>query len=83
MMAIEKNQIKKAGFDGTTDLVKQLSFGNYNQKFKPNRTTADWLCAALCLLAGFSAAEELAIQCLSKEALPDCKSILYLWKRQS
>lgn len=45
--------------------------------------SADWLCAALCLLAGFSAAEELAIQCLSKEALPDCKSILYLWKRQS
>lgn len=45
MMAIVKSQIKKAGFDGTTDLVKQLSFGNYNQKFKPNRTIADWLCA--------------------------------------
>ena len=45
MMAIVKSQIKKAGFDGSTDLVKQLSFGNYNQKFKPNRTIADWLCA--------------------------------------
>lgn len=45
MMAIVKSQIKKVGFDGTTDLVKQLSFGNYNQKFKPNRTIADWLCA--------------------------------------
>lgn len=45
MMAVVKSQIKKAGFDGTTDLVKQLSFGNYNQKFKPNRTIADWLCA--------------------------------------
>ena len=45
MMAIVKSQIKKGGFDGTTDLVKQLSFGNYNQKFKPNRTIADWLCA--------------------------------------
>ena len=45
MMAIVKSQIRKAGFDGTTDLVKQLSFGNYNQKFKPNRTIADWLCA--------------------------------------
>lgn len=44
MMAIVKGQIKKAGFDGTTDLVRQLSFGNYNQKFRPNRTTADWLC---------------------------------------
>lgn len=45
MMGIVKGQIKKAGFDNTTDLVKQLSFGTYNQKFKPNRTVADWLCA--------------------------------------
>ena len=42
---IVKGQIKKAGFDRTTDLVRQLSFGTYNQKFKPNRTSADWLCA--------------------------------------
>ena len=42
---IVKGQIKKAGFDKTTDLVRQLSFGTYNQKFKPNRTAADWLCA--------------------------------------
>jgi len=45
MMAIVKGEIKKTGFDGTTDLVKQLSFGTYNQKFKPNRTEADWLCS--------------------------------------
>ena len=45
MMGIVKGQIKKAGFDKTTDLVRQLSFGTYNQKFKPNRTTADWLCS--------------------------------------
>lgn len=45
MIAIVKSQIKKAGFDNTTDLVKQLSFGSYNQKFTPNRTIADWLCA--------------------------------------
>ena len=45
MMGIVKGQIKKAGFDKTTDLVRQLSFGTYNQKYKPNRTTADWLCA--------------------------------------
>jgi len=44
MMAIVKGEFKKAGFDGTTDLIKQLSFGTYNQKFKPNRTEADWLC---------------------------------------
>lgn len=45
MMAIIKGQIKKRGFDNTTDLVRQLSFGAYNQKFKPNRTVSDWLCA--------------------------------------
>ena len=44
MMGIVNGQIKKTGFDKTTDLVRQLSFGTYNQKFKPNRTTADWLC---------------------------------------
>ena len=45
MMGIVKGQFKKAGFDGTTDLIKQLSFGAYNQKFKPTRTEADWLCS--------------------------------------
>lgn len=45
LMAVVKGQMKKAGFDGTTDLVRQLSFGTYNQKFKPNRTDADWLCS--------------------------------------
>lgn len=45
MMGIVKGQIGKAGFDKTTDLVRQLSFGTYNKKFKPNRTAADWLCA--------------------------------------
>ena len=45
MMVIVKGEFKKAGFDGTTDLIKQLSFGTYNKKFKPNRTEADWLCS--------------------------------------
>lgn len=44
MMGIVKGQIKKAGFDGYSPLVRQLSFGTYNQKFKPNRTDKDWLC---------------------------------------
>lgn len=43
MMWIVKTQIRKAGFDNTTDLVKKLSFGTYNQEFQPNRTEADWL----------------------------------------
>lgn len=45
MMAIVKGQIKQAGFDGFSPLVRQLSFGTYNQKFKPNRTEKDWLCS--------------------------------------
>ena len=45
MMGIVKGQIKKDGFDKTTDLVRRLSFGTYNQKFKPIRTAADWLCS--------------------------------------
>jgi len=45
MSAIVKSQIKKSGFDGTTPLVQKLSFETYNQKFKPNRTSFDWLCA--------------------------------------
>ncbi len=45
MMAVTKTQFKKAGFDRTTALVRKLSFETYNQKFAPNRTVSDWLCA--------------------------------------
>lgn len=45
IMAIIKGQIRKGGFDQTTPLVRQLSFGTYNQQFKPARTPSDWLCA--------------------------------------
>ena len=45
MKAIVKGEWKKAEFDGTTALVKKLSFETYNQSFKPNRTASDWLCA--------------------------------------
>lgn len=45
MKAIVKAECKKSGFDGTTDLVKKLSFETYNQKFQPNETDSDWLCA--------------------------------------
>lgn len=36
------------------------------------------LCTALCLLAGLSAGEELAIQCLSREFDPNIRSILHV-----
>ena len=55
MMAIVKGQIKKGGFDDTTDLVRKLSFGTYNQKFKPNRTQSDWLCADTAQLDAYLA----------------------------
>ena len=45
MKGVVKGEWEKVGVDGTTALVKELSFGAYNQKFKPNRTEADWLCA--------------------------------------
>ena len=40
-----KSEIKKVGYDKTTDLIRSLSFGEYNKKFKPNRTSSDWLCS--------------------------------------
>ena len=55
MMAIVKGQIGKGGFDNTTDLVRKLSFGTYNQKFKPNRTQSDWLCADTAQLDAYLA----------------------------
>ena len=45
IIAVVKGEIKKAGWDQTTPLVRNLSFGTYNKKFKPNRTESDWLCA--------------------------------------
>lgn len=45
IMSIVNGQAKQCGFNGTTELVKKLSFGVYNDKFKPNRTIADWLCS--------------------------------------
>lgn len=32
------------GADAVSPLVNRLSLGAYNKQFKPNRTTADWIC---------------------------------------
>lgn len=55
MMAIVKGQIQKGGFDSTTELVRKLSFGTYNTRFKPNRTQSDWLCADTAQLDAYLA----------------------------
>ena len=45
MRRIVAGQIRKVGFDKPSALVRKLSFGVYNDKFKPNRTEVDWLSA--------------------------------------
>ena len=55
LMGVVQGQVRKAGFDQTTDLVRQLSFDTYNQKFKPNRTNADWLCSETAALDDYLA----------------------------
>lgn len=45
MQWIVAGQIQKVGFDKPSALVRKLSFGVYNDKFKPNRTDVDWLSA--------------------------------------
>lgn len=76
MMALVKGEFRKSGFDGTTDLIKQLSFGTYNQKFKPNRTEADWLCSdteALDLYLADSLVRKNISACLFWELLGSMK----------
>ena len=45
LMLVVKGQIKRYGFNNTTKLVQDLSFGTYNKKFRPNSTDSDWLCS--------------------------------------
>ena len=53
IMKLVKNETKKAGFDSTNDMIRNLSFGTYNKKFAPNRTSADWLCSDTAQLDGY------------------------------
>lgn len=45
LMQMIKKEIKLHGFDSSTPRVRKMSFENYNQKFAPNKTPFDWLCA--------------------------------------
>ena len=46
MQKIVLGQTKQVGYEGHSPLIRQLSFGVYNRKFKPNRTDVDWLSAS-------------------------------------
>lgn len=39
-------QARKSGEDIPNENVRKLLFESYNKNFRPNRTTADWLCSA-------------------------------------
>lgn len=45
MKGIVSAQIRKHGYETAAPLVRRLSFGTYNQKFRPTRTDYDWLCS--------------------------------------
>ena len=36
-------ECRRLGYDGVSPLVDRLSLGAYNRRFRPNRTSADWL----------------------------------------
>ena len=54
LMQVIKKEIKAHGFNSSTPLVDKMSFENYNQKFAPNKTPFDWLCADEEQLAAYS-----------------------------
>jgi alpha-beta hydrolase superfamily lysophospholipase len=68
MAWLMNGQIKKVGFNGTSSLVRMLSFDAYNRKFAPNRTEADWLC---------SDEKELDIYCADKLVQPEISAGLF------
>lgn len=45
LMKLVEKEIKKVGYDKTTDFIRDLSFGQYNKKFSPTLTPFDWLCS--------------------------------------
>ena len=42
---IAKSISKRKGHDAPAEVIRNLTFGMYNKKFKPNKTDYDWLCS--------------------------------------
>ena len=45
------------GETGCSGLLKELMFGAYNKKFKPNRTANDWICSNAAVVDAYTADE--------------------------
>lgn len=43
--SVVKSETRKYGDNVATDKIRNLTFGMYNKKFKPNKTDYDWLCS--------------------------------------
>ena len=43
------------GETGCSGLLKELMFGAYNKKFKPNRTANDWICSKEAVVDAYTA----------------------------
>ncbi len=43
--ALVKKEADKIGFDNSSHKIRELSFGQYNKKFAPAKTSFDWLCS--------------------------------------
>ena len=47
----------RVGETGCSGLLKELMFGAYNKKFKPNRTANDWICSNAAVVDAYTADE--------------------------
>ncbi len=44
-LLVAKSEAAKVGESNTSKGIENLTFGNYNKKFAPNKTKFDWLCS--------------------------------------
>ena len=62
---ISRLEIKLFGRKHTSKVMDKLSFGNFNKKFKPNRTPYDWLCSVDSEVDKYIANEHCGFVCSS------------------